>query len=153
MKKILNTDRFTQIALVVKDIDKSKAKIAEMFGVSEPVNIKGGDFAVTQLQYQGEPVPDANCTMAFFDLGYGMQLELIAPDGGPSVWQDFLEKKGEGLHHIAFNVNNMERIILSCEEAGMKLLQKGNYGDGSGCYSYLAGGEDLPLVIELLESF
>jgi catechol 2,3-dioxygenase-like lactoylglutathione lyase family enzyme len=153
MKKLFNTDRLTQIALVVKDIEKTKAKIAEMFGVSVPVNITGGDFAVTQLHYKGEPVPDANCVMTFFDLGYGMQLELIMPDGGPSIWQDFLEQKGEGLHHIAFYVNKMERVILSCEEFGMKLMQKGNYGDGSGCYSYLEGGEGLPLVVELLESF
>jgi hypothetical protein len=47
----------------------------------------------------------------------------------------------------------MDQVILKCEGFGMDLVQKGNYGDGGGCYSYLEGGESLPFIVELLESF
>jgi len=153
MASIIGTTKMTQVALVVKDIEKSKAKLAKFFGVPEPPHFSGGDFAVTQTNYLGNPAPDADCLLAFFAVGDGVQLELIQPNGAPSVWQDFLDEKGEGLHHIAFNVKGMDSIILSCEDFGMKFLQRGNYGDGSGCYSYLEGGDGMPFIMEFLENF
>ena len=153
MSGILGTSKVTQVALIVRDIEKTKAKLAELLALPVPPHFGGGDFAVTQTQYKGAPAPDADCLLAFFDVGGGLQLELIQPNGKPSVWQDFLDKKGEGLHHIAFNVKGMEQVILSGENFGMKLEQKGNYGDGGGCYAYLEGGEGLPFYVELLESF
>ena len=153
MGSVIGTTKLTQVALIVKDMEKSKAQFAKFFDVPVPPHFPGGDFAVTQTNYLGKPAPDADCFLAFFDVGDGVQLELIQPNGAASVWQDFLDEKGEGLHHIAFNVKGMESIILSCENFGMKFLQKGNYGDGSGCYSYLEGGQGMPLVMEFLESF
>ena len=153
MAGTIGTAKMTQVALIVKDIEKTKAKFAKFFGVPEPPHFGGGDFEVTQTNYLGNPAPDANCLLAFFDVGDGVQLELIQPNGVASVWQDFLDEKGEGLHHIAFNIKGTDSIILSCEDFGMKFLQRGNYGDGSGCYSYLDGGDGMPLIMEFLENF
>jgi catechol 2,3-dioxygenase-like lactoylglutathione lyase family enzyme len=153
MSGILGTSKATQIALIVRDIEKTKKKLSDFLGLPVPPHFGGGDFSVTQTQYKGAPAPDADCFLAFFDIGGGVQLELIQPNGAASVWQDFLDEKGEGLHHIAFNVKGMEQVILNCENFGLKLEQKGNYGDGSGCYSYLEGGEDMPFLVELLENF
>jgi len=150
---IIGTNVLTQVALVVKDIEKVKTHLAELFCIDVPPTIEAGEFAVTQTQIHGKPAPDAKCRMAFFSVGNGVQLELIEPNETPSVWRDFLNEKGEGLHHIAFGVKGMTTVIKSCEGFGMTLLQKGNYGDGSGCYSYLDGGERLPFLLELLESF
>jgi hypothetical protein len=47
----------------------------------------------------------------------------------------------------------MDEKIASCENFGMKLVQKGNYGDGGGRYAYMDGTEDLKCLIELLENF
>jgi len=153
MEGILGTSKVTQVALIVRDIEKTKNKLAAFLGLPVPPHFPGGDFAVTQTQYKGRPAPDANCLLAFFDVGGGVQLELIQPNGAASVWQDFLDEKGEGLHHIAFNVKGMDSVVLSCENYGMKFAQKGYYGDGGGCYSYLEGGDGLPFIVELLESF
>jgi catechol 2,3-dioxygenase-like lactoylglutathione lyase family enzyme len=150
MSNILGTSKVTQVALIVKDIEKTKTRLAGLFGVPVPPHFGGGDFAVTKTNYLGAPAPKAGCMLAFFDAGDGLQLELIQPNGEPSVWQDFLDQKGEGLHHIAFGVKGMKEVILGCEGFGMKLEQTGNYGDGGGCYSYLSGGEGLPFFIELL---
>jgi len=150
---IIGTDVLTQVALVVNDIEKTKTKLAEFFGIDVPPTFEAGDFSVTQTEVYGKPAPDARCRMAFFSVGSGVQLELIEPNDAPSVWRDFLSEHGEGLHHIAFGVKGMTTVIKSCENFGMKLLQKGNYGDGSGCYSYLDAGEGLPFLLELLESF
>jgi 4-hydroxyphenylpyruvate dioxygenase-like putative hemolysin len=91
--------------------------------------------------------------MAFFEAGPNMQLELIQPNGEKSTWQDFLEKHGEGIHHIAFQVNGMEKVLESCTEVGYKTIQRGKYGDASGEYAYLDTVKDLKCIVELLESY
>ena len=150
---ILGTEVLTQVALVVHDIDKTKARLAKFFDVPEPPAFGGGDYEVTKTEVRGVPSPTADAKLAFFQVGNGVQLELIEPNETHSVWRDFLNEKGEGLHHIAFNVKGMNAVIKSCEGFGMELLQRGNYGDGGGCYSYLDGGEGMPFIVELLENF
>ena len=51
---------------------------------------------------------DANCQMAFFDVGEACQIELIQPNGVKSTWQDFLDEHGEGIHHLAFKVKKTD---------------------------------------------
>lgn len=150
---IFDLNIITQVALVVNDIEKTKNRLAELFGVEAPPTIESGEYSVTKTKVRGKPAPEANCKMAFFQVGDNVQLELIEPNKASSVWRDFLDEKGEGIHHIAFAVKDTDGVIRRCEEFGMTLLQRGNYGDGSGCYSYLDGGEGLPFIIETLESY
>ncbi|MCL2030878.1 MAG: VOC family protein [Oscillospiraceae bacterium] len=152
MSGIMGTHVLTQVALVVHDIEASKARLAQLLGVPEPPVFGSGEYAVTQTEVRGAPAPGAACKMAFFSVGDSVQIELIQPNETPSVWRDFLNERGEGLHHIAFNVKGMDSVILSCEGFGMTLLQKGNYGDGGGRYAYFGGG-GLPFILELLENF
>ena len=151
--QVIGTDKLTQVALVVNDIEKTKERLAKFFGIEAPPTVESGDYAITKTEVKGKPSPDAACRMAFFSVGNGVSLELIEPNETPSVWRDFLNERGEGIHHIAFGVKGTDAVIKSCEEFGMELVQKGFYGDGSGCYSYLNGGEGLPFIVELLESF
>jgi len=150
---VIGTNILTQVALVVNDIDKTKTRLAEFFGVEVPPTIEAGDYKITQTKVHGEPAPNAQCRMAFFQVGNGVSLELIEPNDTPSVWRDLLNEKGEGLHHIAFNVKGMDDVVKSCESFGMKEVQKGFYGSGTGCYSYLSGAEGIPFIVELLENF
>jgi len=91
--------------------------------------------------------------MAFFSAGANMQLELIQPNGEKSTWQDFLDTKGEGIHHIAFKVKDTEAILETCREKGIKCVQQGKYGDASGEYAYLDAVKDLKCIVETLESY
>ena len=153
MAGLLGNNVLTQIGFIVKDINKTKQKFAEFFGVPAPANCDGGPFEVTGARYMGEPAPDANCLMAFFDVGPNVQLELIQPNGVKSVWQDFLDEHGDGIHHIAFCVKGMDEKIAACEAFGMKLTQRGKYGNGGGEYAYLAAYDDLKCLVELLENY
>ena len=90
---------------------------------------------------------DARAKLAFFDLGH-VQLELIEPVGGPSTWQEFLDTKGEGVHHIAFNIEDMDAQVAMLEEKGMPLVQRGDFQGG--CYSYIDSTAQLGVMIELL---
>ncbi|MDR2589507.1 MAG: VOC family protein [Oscillospiraceae bacterium] len=150
---ILGTNTLTQVALVVNDIEKTKTRLAALFGIEPPPTIEAGDPTITKTHVHGKLTPDARCRMAFFSVGENVQLELIEPNEVSSVWRDFLNEKGEGIHHIAFGVKGMDNVVKACEDFGMKEVQKGFYGDASGCYSYLDPGDGLPFILELLESF
>lgn len=153
MAGIIGTETLTQVGFIVRDIEKSKKKFAEFFGVEPPRHFDGGKFEVTGTTVKGEPAPYANCLMAFFDAGPNVQIELIQPNGVKSTWQDFLDEHGEGIHHIAFNIKGMDGKILACESFGMKCVQRGKYGDGNGEYAYMDAMGDLKCIIELLENY
>ena len=152
MAGIVGTHLVAQVGFIVKDVEETKKKWAAFLGVEVPPTQPIGDYAVTQTRYQGEPAPEAYCWMAFFDVGPGLQLELIQPNEKPSTWRSFLEEKGEGIHHVAFQVKDSAACVARAEAAGLKLVQKGVYGDGSGEYNYL-DAPDLKCIVELLESY
>ncbi|MBQ8598153.1 MAG: VOC family protein [Lachnospiraceae bacterium] len=153
IQKIFDSARFAQVGYVVNDIEKTKAAYAAILGVENPPICTGGEYEVTQAKVFGEPAPEADCKMAFFNLPSGVQFELIEPNEAPSVWRDHLNKYGEGIHHIAFTVDNADETVAKCLELGMKVEQEGNYGDNSGRYVYLDAYELLKCRVELLESF
>ena len=153
MAGIVGTHLVAQVGFIVKDVEETKKKWAAFLGVDVPPTQPIGDYAVTQTRYQGEPAPEAYCWMAFFDVGPGLQLELIQPNEKPSTWRSFLEEKGEGIHHVAFQVKDSAACVARAEAAGLKLVQKGVYGDGSGEYAYLDATGDLKCFIELLENY
>ncbi|MEA5014782.1 MAG: VOC family protein [Candidatus Limiplasma sp.] len=145
-----NTE-IAQIGFVVRDLEKTKQQVARFLGVEVPPTVSSGEYAVTQTVYKGEPAPDTACTMAFFYFG-NVQVEFIQPNEGPSVWRDFLETKGEGVHHFAFRVQGSQEYTRRCEEWGMVMEQKGEYRGGNGRYVYMNALEDLKIFIEMLES-
>ncbi|MDR1798881.1 MAG: VOC family protein [Bifidobacteriaceae bacterium] len=150
----LGTNTLTQVALVVRDVVAVRAKWAALLGVPEPPLVDAGEYATTQTTYHGQPGPAVGCTMAFFDVAPGVQLELIQPNGVPSAWQDFLDQHGEGVHHVAFGVTDTSRRLEALTaEFGWPVLQRGRYGDGSGEYAYVGASPDLKVDIETLESY
>jgi catechol 2,3-dioxygenase-like lactoylglutathione lyase family enzyme len=153
MVALLGTNTLTQVAIICKDIVATKNKFAEFFGIEPPPHFDGGKYEVTGTTYYGNPAPKAGALLCFFPVGTNVALELIQPNGEKSTWQDFLDEKGEGLHHIAFGVKNMDEQISAAEKFGMELTQRGKYGDASGEYAYLDATKDLKCFIELLESF
>jgi len=135
-----------QIAIVVRDIRRAARMWARLLGVEEPQVVETGEWEETRMTYRGAP-SRGRAKLAFFDLG-GLALELIEPVGGPSTWSDFLERHGEGLHHIAFVVDDMDEAIRELEELGGELVQRGEFEGGS--YAYVDARGSLGAIIELL---
>ncbi|MDR1766096.1 MAG: VOC family protein [Lachnospiraceae bacterium] len=153
MAGVVGTNLVAQVGFIVKDVEVTKQKWAQFLGVEAPPTQPVGDYKVTQTLYKGEPAPEASCLMAFFDVGPGLQLELIQPNEAPSTWRNYLDEKGEGIHHVAFQVKDSQEAIRSCEAVGIHVEQHGVYGDGSGEYNYMNANADLKCIVELLESY
>ena len=153
LKKILSQAKFAQVGFVVNDIEATKKKYALLFDCAEPAANDAGKYEITQTMIYGKPAPLAASRLAFFDLVPGVQLELIEPNHEPSVWRDHLDKYGEGIHHIAFCVEDADKVVEQLKtEFDAVVEQEGNYGDGSGRYIYLNLQKELQCRIELLES-
>ena len=68
-----------------------------------------------------ETVTEQGVDAALFDVGES-HIELIAPLGSQSPVARFLEKRGPGLHHIAYRVNDIEATLTALTRAGVRLI-------------------------------
>ncbi|ERM91589.1 VOC family protein [Caldanaerobacter subterraneus] len=148
-KNILDMRNTVQIGIVVRDIEESLQNYAEFFGVEKPQWFWTDDYSKAHTKFNGRPTK-ARAKLAFFELG-PLQLELIEPDENPSTWREFLDKNGEGIHHIAFVVKDMDRKIEELYRKGMKVIQKGDFEGGR--YAYIDTLRALKVMIELLENY
>lgn len=98
----------SHIGVVVRSIDSS----AELF--SKVLRAK----LVRKLE-----IPDMKVTIAFFDVG-PVTIELIEALGEGSPVEKFLTEKGEGLHHLCFKVDDVERMLAQLKEAGITLIDE-----------------------------
>jgi len=138
-----------QIGVVVRDIEKASAAYADLLGVALPKWSWTDTEDKAHTQFKGKP-SSARAKLAFIELK-NITLELIEPDQNPSTWREFLDTKGEGVHHIAFEIKGMNDKTALLGKKGIPLLQKGDYEGGR--YAYIDGAAKLGLILELLENF
>lgn len=116
--KTVNKNGFIQINIVVRDIAAAAEKWAMVLGIEKPeirtVHLEGGP----DYTYRGEPV---SCELLVADIEMnGFVLELHQPVGGPSSFQEFLDKHGNGVHHIGFEVgSDRDEVIEHLGELGL----------------------------------
>lgn len=96
------------IGIAVKDLEEAKKYYEQVLGLE---------------CYAVEVVADQKVRTAFFKLGQTKieLLESISPDGPIGK---FIEKKGEGIHHIAFSVNQLSKQLAAAESKGLELIDK-----------------------------
>jgi methylmalonyl-CoA/ethylmalonyl-CoA epimerase len=73
--------------------------------------------------YAIEEVADQKVKTAFFKVGQ-TKIELLESTDPEGPIGKFIEKRGEGIHHIAFAVNELEEILEEAKEAGIRLIDE-----------------------------
>ena len=73
--------------------------------------------------YKIEEVADQKVRTAFFLIGQ-TKIELLESTDPDGPVGKFIEKRGEGIHHIAFSVENIEEKLAETEQAGIMLIDK-----------------------------
>lgn len=99
-------EKIDHIGIAVKDIDQGINLFKEVFGI-EP-----------SLVYESEYT---KAKIAFFPIGE-VKIELIQPTNSESVMAKFLEKKGEGIHHVSLKVNDVDQSLGELEKKGIQLI-------------------------------
>jgi len=100
--KVLGLDH---VAIAVKNLDEAIKKFSALLG---------SDYVV-------EEVPEENVKIAMFRLG-NVRIELLQPLSEQSAVAKFIEKRGEGIHHIAVRVENIDEACRKLREAGYRLV-------------------------------
>jgi len=148
-KNPLETNVVVQVGILVNDIEKSSQDFANILGVEKPAWSWTGTLEEAQTEYRGKPTK-ARAKLAFFPVGGQLTIELIEPGHEPSTWREDLDKNGEGVHHLGFNIKGMKEKINVLEKSGIPLIQKGEYPGGR--YAYLDANSTLKTLLELLEN-
>lgn len=126
---IVEGKKLCQIALVVKDIKKTAEEYAKLLGVEVPEIIQIPPVEEAHTQFKGE-LTATRAKLAVFDMGQ-VVLELTEPDGLPSSWKEYLETRGEGVHHIAFMTEDREKVVKYFAENDMPIRHYGEYEGGN----------------------
>ena len=144
----LSAEKIVQFGLVVKDVEKVAKRFSEVFGMSP---WKFYDFRPTQIILHDKPLGDAGCLIkvAIAHMG-GRSFKLLQPISGPSTYKNFLQKVGEGFHHISLGtVLDYDRIVEALQKAGIGIEMQGRLGKTTP-FTILNTVEDLGCYIELI---
>ena len=98
-----------------------------------------------------ETVAEQKVTTAFFPVGEGEVelLESTAPDGPIAK---YLEKRGEGIHHVAFRVENLDAALEELKAKGVRLIdEKPRIGAGGARIAFLHPQASHGILVELCE--
>ena len=144
----LGLPKVGQIGILVYDVDKTVAYYETVFGIRPWIVFeKKPEFTIEKHG----PV-DATLKIATAYCG-GVQIELIQVVSGRSYYNDTLDVR-EGLHHIGFMVNDLERRLKICKANGIEVLQRGQIKlklvtiD----YAYLDTAAQGGIIFELIQS-
>ena len=112
-----------QIAWVTTDLDATENALTTLLGARTWIRVPGVHFGPDTCAYRGQPA-DFTAHISFSYAG-DTQLELIAPVEGDSVYSEFLDRAGPGLHHICREVDDVDAAIGSAE-----VVQRGTMPGG-----------------------
>lgn len=135
------------IGWVVRECVAAQEELAGRFGAG-PFRSAGEESRFEHALVHGRPTP-FSLKIAFGVLG-GVLIELLEPLDDRSPHAEFLAERGEGLHHLAYLVEDFEDQ-LTAARAGSDLLIDGTGPGNPVRWAYLDGGETRGTVIELLE--
>jgi methylmalonyl-CoA/ethylmalonyl-CoA epimerase len=132
------------IGVVVKDMDKTIQRLTATFGIG-PWDIKERRYPEAQVVVGKGPFA---YRVAFADLG-PMELELIEILEGSTIHADFLNTKGEGLHHIGFRVADMHQVVGTLQQQGIDIVQSACREGAQ--YAYMDPAECGGIMFEFVE--
>jgi 4-hydroxyphenylpyruvate dioxygenase-like putative hemolysin len=134
-----------QVCVVVKDIQKAMERYWNIFGIGPWQIYTFQPPDLTDTTFRGKPEP-YTMKLATAQIGT-VQWELIEPLEGRSTYKEFLEQKGEGLHHVAVAVDDYDKTVATLEKQGMGILMNGTWHGTT--YAYMDTEKALNAIIEI----
>lgn len=101
-------EKLEHIGIAVKNIDQANKLFSALLG---------------REHYKIEEVESEGVRTSFFDIS-GLKIELLQATREDSPIARFIEKKGEGIHHLAFQVSNLKKSIEDYESKGFETVNK-----------------------------
>ena len=127
--------KINHVGVAVKDLDKSVSLFENAFGAK----------VIFRKVFEDQKLESAMVSMGEnrFELS-----QTIDPDG---VMGKFIENRGEGIHHVSLQVEDMEKAIAHFENQGLKVVGKGTVGSGGNKICFMHPKDIFGVLIEIIE--
>lgn len=125
--------KLAHIGLVVKNLEQARDFYDSIFKLGTSTLIEEEEFIVSLIDVDN------------------VKLELMAPIGNKGTLARFLEKRGEGIHHICFEVDDIDAAIESLTAQGVELVNKEPQLGVEGRIVFLHPRSTHGVLIELVE--
>jgi len=127
--------RVHHIGIAVNSLKESAALFERLLGVKAHI----------------EGAPCQKVSEAIFKISDGMEINLLEPTGPDSTVAKFLEKRGEGLHHIALEVDDIDTELKKMEKKGFQLIDERGREGAAGQIGFLHPKSVSGVLVELVQ--
>jgi len=131
-------ERIDHIAIIVRDLEQALLFYRDMLGI---------------VPREMKDVPSEQVRIAFLPMGgpNGSEIELLQPMTSDSGLAKFLEKRGEGMHHICLQVDNIDTALCDLQAQGASVLDEQPRIAAEGRAIFLHPKGTHGVLLELLE--
>ena len=141
-----STLKIAQLGFVYRDVRKQAKIMESFFGIPKftilgPVEMK--------IVYRGRETK-WSALGAFGRLFNNIEIELIQYETGECIHKEFLDEGREGLHHIRYDVDDIQTVIKKFKEEGIEVLQTGKII--SSTYAYMDTESILGIILEFSDT-
>ena len=135
-KSVCRAEHINHVCIAVKDIEDSLTFYKDVFGAEPQKSI--------------EEIEDQGVLAALVRVG-GSQIEFIQPLDSSNGVGKFIEKNGESVHHICFEVDNLQNKLHSLDDAGFNLIDKNPREGLSGMIAFIHPKSTKGILYELVD--
>ncbi len=137
------------IGVIVRDMDKA-IEYFESLGMG-PFEVVSRRVKIIERKVRGKLIPlNSLVTKEYSGQMGSIQLQLLQPIAGDYYWKEFLETRGEGIQHLGFAVDDIDRETTKMEEKGFEVLYRSRYEGGGGA-TYFDTGKIGGILVELVQ--
>ena len=134
-----------QVAYVVRDLEAAMQRHWETCGIGPWHIYKFEPGKIQNYLYRGEPATHV-CWIAV-SAGDGCQVEFMQPISGRSIYDEHLDAKGEGFHHVKLYYPDCATAVAEYQRRGYPVIQCGRIDDDE--HYYLDTERDFGYIVEL----
>ena len=142
-----------QVGVIVRDINQA-VKYYESLGIGPFKSVfeeTGISLVIKDRTLYGKPADDIKNLIMVAQMG-PVQLEVVQPtaDSGESLPTEFLRERGEGINHLGFFVDDIDKEVAKLVEKGTEIIQSGKFERGGG-FAFFDTGKLGHFLIELIQ--
>jgi methylmalonyl-CoA/ethylmalonyl-CoA epimerase len=127
MKKDSLFSNLHHVSFVVRDADEAVA-FFESLGVGPFIK---APYLDSDIKYRGKPADPWDIIEMMGKIG-SLWLQIIQPIKGKSIWQEFLDAGGKGIHHLSFVVDDVDKVEAELSEKGFDIISSARIKVGGG---------------------
>ena len=141
-----NVSKVAQLGFIYRDV-KKQVKMMELFFGIQKFTILGP--VEMEIVYRGKET-NWSALGAFGKLFNNLEIELIQYENGECIHKEFLDEGREGLHHIRYDVDDIQALIKKFKDEGIEVLQTGKIVNST--YAYMDTESILGIILEFSTS-